>query len=149
MKTNATLVALMLASGLAAGAAAQEHQQHHPPATTQSATPGTKTPGTQGAPDMKASCQQMMAMREGMMAKMKAADDRLDGLVAKMNAATESAKVDATAAVVTELVTQRRQMRDQMMSMESGMMGHTMEHMQSGTMDCPMMKNMKKPGGER
>jgi hypothetical protein len=149
MKTNTFLVALMLASALTAGVAAQQHDQPHPPATTLSAKPGPLAPGTKSPAGPMASCQQMMQMRQDMKAKMKAADDRLDALVTKMNAATGSTKVNATAAVVTELVAQRRQMRDQMMSMDTGMMGHMMEHMQSGNMDCPMMKEIKKPGGER
>jgi hypothetical protein len=80
-----------------------------------------------------------------MMAEMKAADERLDDLVAKMNAASGVAKTDATAAVVNEMVTQRRTMRDGMMKMQHGMMGHMMEHMQPGKNSlamCPMTKQM-------
>ncbi len=94
---------------------------------------------------MAAKCQAMMADQEKMMTEMKAADQRLDDLVAKMNAASGTEKSDATAAVVTEMVTQRRTMRDGMMKMEDGMMGHMMEHMQAGKDSmamCPMMKQM-------
>jgi len=62
-----------------------------------------------------------------------------------MNAASGMEKADATAAVVTGMVTQRRTMRDGMMKMEDRMMGHTMEHMQAGKASmakCPMMKQM-------
>jgi hypothetical protein len=48
--------------------------------------------------------QDMMKLHEQMMAEMKAADSRLDALVKDMNAATGDAKVNAVAAVVTELV---------------------------------------------
>lgn len=95
--------------------------------------------------DMAAKCQAMMAEHEKMMTELKAADQRLDDLVAKMNAASGAEKVDATAAVVNEMVTQRRTMRDGMMKMEGGMMGHMMEHMQAGKDSmaaCPMMKQM-------
>ena len=95
--------------------------------------------------DMAAKCQAMMADREKMMTDMKAADQRLDDLVAKMNAASGMEKADATAAVVNEMVTQRRTMRDGMMKMQHGMMGHMMEHMQAGKDSmamCPMMKQM-------
>jgi hypothetical protein len=76
---------------------------------------------------------------------MKAADQRLDDLVGKMNAASGTDKADATAAVVNEMVTQRRTMRDGMMKMQQGMMAHMMGHMQAGKDSmamCPMMKQM-------
>jgi hypothetical protein len=92
---------------------------------------------------MSAKCKAMMAEHEKMMADMKAADQRLDELVVKMTAASGQAKVDATAAVVTEMVTQRKTMREGMMRMHQGMVGHMMEHMQAGAQSmamCPMMK---------
>ena len=96
-------------------------------------------------PGMAAKCQAMMADREKMMADMKAADQRLDDLVSKMNAASGMAEADATAAVVNEMVTQRRTMLDGMMKMQDEMMAHMMEHMQAGSDSmamCPMMKPM-------
>jgi hypothetical protein len=125
-------------------------------AVVMSAMPGLAGQATQApkpmamakaTPDsgMAAKCQAMMADREKMMTEMKAADERLDDLVAKMNAASGMEKADATAAVVTGMVTQRRTMRDGMMKMEDRMMGHTMEHMQAGKdsmAKCPMMKQM-------
>ena len=98
---------------------------------------------TQASADMSAKCKAMMAEHDKMMADMKAADQRLDALVAKMTAASGQAKVDATAAVVTEIVAQRKTMREGMMRMHEGMMGHMMEHMQAGPKSmamCPMMK---------
>jgi hypothetical protein len=125
-------------------------------AVVMSAMPGlagqaTQTPKplaiAKATPDsgMAAKCQAMMAARDKMMTEMKAADDRLDDLVARMNAASGMEKAEATAAVVNEMVTQRRTMRDGMMKMEGGMMGHMMEHMQAGKDSmamCPMMKQM-------
>lgn len=102
-------------------------------------------PQTRMAAGMTAKCQAMMADHEKMMTEMKAADQRLDDLVGKMNAASGTEKADATAAVVNEMVTQRRTMRNGMMKMEAGMMGHMMEHMQAGKDSmamCPMMKQM-------
>ena len=93
--------------------------------------------------DMSAKCQAMMAGREKMMAQTKAADQRLDSLVAKMSAASGQAKQDAIGAVEMEMVTQRKTMRDGMMKMDEGMMNHMMEHMQAGPQSmamCPMMK---------
>ena len=94
----------------------------------------------------------MMADRQQMMADMKAMDQKLDGLVAKMNAAKGTDKVDAVAAAVSELVAQRTQMRTRMMSMQDGMMGHMMDHMQMGAQsmgNCPMMKGMAKERMEK
>lgn len=94
---------------------------------------------------MAAKDQAMMAERKKMMSDMKAADQRLDGLVAKMNSAPGMEKMAATAAVVTEMVTQRRTMQAGMMKMQEGTMAHMMEHMQAGAGSmamCPMMKPM-------
>jgi hypothetical protein len=114
--------------------------QAPPHATTAKATPASGM-----AADMAAKCQAMMADHEKMMAEMQAADQRLDDLVAKMNAVSGMEKADATAAVVSEMVTQRQAMRDGMMKMQQEMMGHMMEHMRAGKDSmamCPMMKQM-------
>ena len=67
-------------------------------------------------PDMK-------KMHEQMMAEMKAGDARLDALVSDMNAAADNAKVNAVAAVVTELVRQHKAMHEHMGQMHQHMMG--------------------------
>jgi len=123
-------VAMAAAPGLAAQAA---HATHQAPAAK-----------VKPANAMDAKCQAMMAEKQKMMADMKAADQRLDGLVATMNTASGAEKPAATAAVVTEMVTQNRAMRDGMMKMHEDMMGHMMEHMQSkdSMANCPMMKQM-------
>ena len=120
------------------GLAAQTPPAHQPAAAAKA----------KPAPAMEAKCQAMMAEKEKMMADMKAADQRIDDLVATMTAASGMEKMTATAAVVTEMVTQRRTMRDGMMKMQEDMMGHMMEHMQAGKESmamCPMMKS--KPMG--
>jgi hypothetical protein len=107
------------------------------------------TDKTKQGSGMEAKCHAMMAERGKMMTAMKAADQRLDDLVAKMNTAAGMEKMTATANVVSEMVTERRTMRDGMMKMQEGMMSHMMEHMQAGTGSmamCPMMKQM---GGEK
>jgi len=123
--------------------AAQTPQEHQHAATAKAKPPS----------DMAAKCQAMMAEREQMKTEMKAADQRLEDLVAKMNAASGKEKTDATAAVVNEMVAQRRAMRDGMMKMQHEMMSHMMEHMQAGKDSmamCPMMKPMgnMKPMGD-
>jgi hypothetical protein len=69
----------------------------------------------------------MMKMQEQMMAQMRTNEVKLDALVAQMNTATGSAKVDAAAAVVTELVRQQKAMHEHMGHMHAmmarGMMG--------------------------
>jgi hypothetical protein len=94
---------------------------------------------------MEAKCQAMMVEHDKMMADMKVADQRLDGLVTNMNAAKGMDQPIATAAVVTEMVKQHQAMRDAMMKSDHDMMTHMMEHMQAGTdsmASCPMMKKM-------
>jgi outer membrane murein-binding lipoprotein Lpp len=66
--------------------------------------------------------QGMMKMHEQMMAEMKANRARLDGLMKEMNSASGNAKVDAIAAVVTELVRQQDTMHERMGQMHEQMM---------------------------
>lgn len=120
---------MVLVLGLVIAGHAQQPPQEHP-----------QTPASA---DMASKCKGMMAQHEKMMSEMKAADQRLDELVAKMNQASGQAKVDATAATVTEIVAQRRMIRDRMMHMHHQMMGHMGDHMQAGAQSmamCPMMK---------
>lgn len=125
---------------VAPGLSAQTPQEHQHAAAAKAKPPS----------GMEAKCQAMMAEKEKTMADMKVADQRLDDLVATMNTASGMDKMAATAAVVSEMVTQRRTMRDGMMKMQEDMMGHMMAHMQAGAASmamCPMMKQMggKKP----
>lgn len=59
----------------------------------------------------------MMATCQAITADLKAGDAKLDDLIAKMNAATGQAKIEQMAAVLTELVAQRKTMHGRMMSM--------------------------------
>ena len=125
-------------------------------AGAQSQTPGTPADQMGKMPVDENQARSMMAEREKMMANMQAMDQQLDELVAQMNSATGTAKIDAIASVLTTLVEQRQTMRSGMMGMQSQMMGHMMEHMmsmQGGTMGmgmggagmtmmhCPMMQH--------
>ena len=129
------------------GLAAQAKPEHQHPAAAQ-ATPEHQHAATdqaKPATGMAAKDHAMMAEREKMMAEMTAADQRLDGLVATMNAASGADKTTATVAVVTTMIAQQRTMRDGMMQRQAGMMAHMMEHMQEGKNSmamCPMMKPM-------
>ena len=134
MLAGCAAVLMVAAPGLAAQTPT-EHQQH---AATAKAKPQSK---------MAPKCEAMMAEKQTMMTEMKAADQRLDALVVTMNAASGPAKADATAAVVSEMATQRRTMRDGMMKMHEDMMAHMMEHMQAGKDSMAMCPMMKKMGG--
>ena len=125
--------AVVVISAIPGLAQTPQEQQH---AATDTAKP---------ASGMAAKDQTMMAERAKMMADMKAADQRLDDLVAKMNTASGKEQMTATATVVAEMVTQQLTMRDGAMKMQHDMMGHMMEHMQAGKdsmASCPMMKQM-------
>jgi hypothetical protein len=63
--------------------------------------------------------QMAMADCQKMMADMKAGQEKLDDLIAKMNAATGQQKIDQMAAVLTELIARQKAMHAHMM-----MMGH-------------------------
>jgi hypothetical protein len=142
MKVGRTIPVLLVSF---VGAATLWAQQPPPPAAQK-----MEMPGKPGMMDEKMMDESMMAHHKEMMAKMEAMDARLDELVKKMNAATGSKKPDAVAAVVNELVAQRKQMREQMMAMRPEMMKHMMAHMRMGMMrgmedsmaQCPMMKTM-------
>ncbi len=110
-KTSQILPALALAIVFAAsGAFAQQSE------------PKTGTPPVSGQSGMMSGNMQMMAMHNQMMADMKAMEASLDLKVAAMNAAKGHAKVDATAAVINEMVAQQKQMMAKMMGMHDQMM---------------------------
>ena len=141
MSRNTLGVMLLASAVLAASSSPQAGQATTPPQHQHPAA----DKATPQAPDMMAKCKAAMAGHEKMMADMKAADQRLDELAATMTSAAGPAKVDATAAVVSEIVAQRKTMRESMMKMHHDMMGHMVEHMQAGAESmamCPMMKDM-------
>jgi hypothetical protein len=108
MKLTYTLMA-SLALGTAAFGQATDHSHHHPATTPQT----SKAKG--GGMDMKA-CMKDMAL----------AHEKLVSLVAMMNACQGADRIDATAAVVNQMVaneTKMMEMCHSMMSMPGGMMG--------------------------
>src|SRR5215831_8751720 len=70
-------------------------------------------------PDMHA----MMAEQHKMMMSTQVSDKKLDDLIAQLNAAKGTDRIDKLVAVVNELAAQRKQMTG-MMSMHDGMMQH-------------------------
>ncbi len=75
------------------------------------------------------SWQDMMQMQQAMQKRMTTMDARLEGLVTEMNKAKGQAKVDRMAAVINELVSQRVELRNQIMTMQPMMNGWMMNHM--------------------
>ena len=142
------LSGVMLATGLFAQT--QTHSHDHP---AQPSTPGGKqVPAKPGTMDekMMAHCMEMMQKHDQMQAEIKAQDARIDDLVTKMNTSTGGERVEAMAAVITELSAQRKVRQGKMAAMQADMMQHMMEHMQMGKQSmsmCPMMKGIQLPPG--
>ena len=121
----------------------------------QTPAPPPPMPMMEGGPMME-ECKAMMAKHEAMKTEMAAKDAKLDALLVAMNAAKGNKKMDATAAVVSELVAQREAMRDHMMAMGPQMMQHMLHHAHMGLMEgmmksksaCPMMQAAKPQGDE-
>ena len=84
-----------------------------------------------------------MKQRQKMMGEMQQMDNQLQAKVSAMNSATGDQKVQAIAAVVSELARQQHDMFARMEQMHAGMMSHMASHMQSGDKQsmagCPMM----------
>ena len=142
----------VFALSLTVGAAAQTPRPANAPADKASAQASTM-PGHEqhiaakaaSDPDMKAECQARMARKQQMQDKVRANDVALDKLVAEMNAATGSTEKERSmAAVLNELVAQRKSTHSMMMEMQPEMTAHMGRHMgmhgAKGTMECPMMK---------
>lgn len=145
-------LSLLIAAGivLATSLVAQTppHSQPHPSQKAGSQKPQSQNRSSATKQQMMAHCRGMMDKHKQMQADMKAMDKKLDGLVATMNAATGTKKVEATAAVVNAMVAQRKATHEKMSAMQTGMMGHMMEHMQMGKDSmsmCPMMQKMHAP----
>jgi hypothetical protein len=77
------------------------------PAAAEEPAPEAAPPAQQPPPHV----QQMQQQRRAFMEQLQERNKRLDDLVAKMNAAQGEAKVDAIAAVINEMVEQRRAMQ--------------------------------------
>lgn len=147
------LAATALAFAVSAGAQTPPASSAAAPATGAQAAPamghhkaGVAKPGDDAG--LRAECEAMIAKRKTMQDKLVAMDASLDKLVAEMNAAGVSKEPGAMekpmAAVLNELVSQRKALRSMMMEMQSPMMAHMAHHMQmhgaKGAMECPMMK---------
>jgi hypothetical protein len=115
---GATLVAATVISAAPAWAGATEQA---PGDAVNNATPAVASSTTDSG---SAGMRPMQGM--AMMEQWKQMDARLDALVDTMHRATGSAKVDAMAAVITELVSQREEMHQMMMERHSGAEHHAM-----------------------
>jgi hypothetical protein len=157
------LTAAALSLALSAGAQAADKAETPKPQPMMAEHHMGEAAGVEHDADMTAEqCQTMMAKHQEMQDKRQAMDAKLDELVAKMNAASTSKEPDAMekpmAAVLTELVAQRKANRSMMMEMQPEMMGHMMGHQgmhgmhgrkgamgAMGALDCPLMKADQTP----
>lgn len=164
MKSHFGMTVPSLVAAAALALAATAGAQTTPPPVTPAAANSPQAAPMAGHPkgdaakaahhaDMKAECKAMMTKKEEMQAKHREMDATLDKLVAEMNAAKSSRDVDALekpmAAVINELVAQRKALGSMMMEMQPAMMAHMTRHMEmhgaKGAMDCQMMKTGKVP----
>ena len=114
------------------------------PVQSQSAEPAEGQQMLKGK--MTQRCQAMQEKKQKMQAEMKAQDDELTEQLARMNRAPDDEKVGLLAAVVTQMVEQRKVMNTRKAKMQEEMMQHMMQDMQKGPdsmAQCPMMKGMK------
>ncbi|AOY56977.1 MULTISPECIES: hypothetical protein [Desulfococcus] len=113
------LAVLMVPLGLSA-----QQEKAQPPADP--AQVRTPLEHKQGMPKMS---EMQMKECDEMMSRMKEMDARLDAKVADMDAAEGDQKVAAMAAVIKEMVSQRKEMQAHMMKMHDMRKGHMMDHM--------------------
>ena len=143
---GATTLTFLLGTGIGLAQTAGESQAQpmHHGMMQQQTVQSQEAEG--GMPDK---CKAMMEKKQQMMQKCKMMDARLDELVAAMNTATGQQKIDAMAALLNELVQQRKSMHEMMMNMQGGMMHGKMQGgMMQGEMSqgkkpkCKMMQKM-------
>lgn len=85
----------------------------------------------------KGMSEKRMKEHDEMISRMKEMDTQLDTKVAAMDAATGDQKVEAMAAVIKEMVSQKKEMQAHMMPRHDMMEGHMTKQA------CPGMKNEK------
>lgn len=93
-------------------------------------------------------CSQMMANRTAVAVDIKAMDAQLDQKLAAMNGATGEARIDAMAAAINELVSQRKAIWNQISGAQCDMAHHSSaaaSPQQESMGECPMMHDMGTP----
>jgi len=148
MKTGVVSIFFVLTFLLAPCVLFAQQGSAQPPETPPAAAPGVPPSTgheahhpTEEAPDQQ-EMRGMMDMHEKMMARMKDMNMQLDQKVQAMQSATApDQKLEAMEAVITELISQRKEMMGKMMGMHgrmckmmSGMKGEGMMGMQEGGM---------------
>ncbi|OIQ03162.1 MAG: hypothetical protein AUK55_00340 [Syntrophobacteraceae bacterium CG2_30_61_12] len=123
MKTVMSLIILLTFMIMPGGLFAQQAQTQTPAASAQAQT--------RTAPEHTMS-DQYMKERDEMMSRMQEMDARLDAKIALMDAAKGDQKVEAMAAVLKEMVSQRKEMQEQMMKTHGMGKGRMMENMKPG-----------------
>jgi TolA-binding protein len=135
MRTTGWTAALLLGSTVL-------WAQATPPAGPAPAGQKQSTAGAGPAKPTAVSCQQLMQRHEQTMSDLEQMDAKLYGLVEKMNAAKGEARIDAAAAVINELMRQRRQVHERMTADAAMMSAYAMQHMSQGAggAHCPLLE---------
>jgi len=92
--------------------------------------------------------QEMIALREKMLAEAKAEDATLSKLVAELNRVPENKKVDLMATILTKLVAQHHQMLGEWETMHARMMQFRKERMSTGAASMSKSSMNVVPGGK-
>ncbi|WP_373498747.1 hypothetical protein [Desulfococcus sp.] len=129
MKTLMSILLVLAVLMMPRGVSAQQETAQPPAAPAQIRAP---LEHKQGMPKMPMMSEAQMKECDEMMARMKEMDARLDAKVADMDAAKGDQKVEAMAAVIKEMVSQRKEMQEHMMKMHDMRKGYMMEHMKPG-----------------
>ena len=100
-----------------------------------------------GSAQTSQQCMAMMDAHQNMMAEMERMDAKLQEMVASLKSAKGEERWTVVIAILDELVSQRKAMREKRAQMQSGMMGHMAKGMtgeaRKSMMQCPMMKAMQ------
>lgn len=139
MKLNLSLPGLLLTVTLIGATSLYAQTKNNRLATMETPSILTLQPADK---KMMARCNQVMDKKKEMLTHQKAMDDKLDGLVREMDAASSNEKIIATGTVVKELIDQRKELRNLQGVWQMTLTQHMMEHMQGGKNSiagCPVM----------
>jgi len=132
--------------GVPAAVAQSDHTAHdHQGAAQQSAEKSGEHHGDEAMQkgEMKEMHQKMMQKSEQMKKHCKMMDAKLDELANAMNSTEGDSKVEAMAALLDELVSQRKMMHEKMMKMREKMMCKMMDGDGASMSKCKMMMEKK------
>ncbi|HYU79352.1 MAG TPA: hypothetical protein VEK56_10220 [Vicinamibacterales bacterium] len=159
MSVNLGTYALVTALALGGVAAQQKYSQPADPSQTQqnntTAQSGTQPmengyTGTPSGPTAPVECNTLMTHHQQMMQDLDRMDEQANTLVSQMkDAKNDHAKLEATATAVETLVTQRKDMRDRMTSMEHETLQFLLTNKSTDlTTSCPQLSQWLQQGAD-